>query len=57
MFLPVTSFRLDGNLGGELNTGIDDILLGGPAAVPEASDALLVGTGLFAAARRRGRHP
>jgi hypothetical protein len=47
---PITSFRWTGTLGGQLNTGIDNIQV---SQVPEPSTLLLVGVGLVAYRYRR----
>jgi hypothetical protein len=60
--VPVTSFRWTSTLGGQLNTGIDNVVSGGPAvqAVPEPGTMgtmILISSGVIAAARRRLRGP
>jgi hypothetical protein len=51
--MPITSFRWEATLGGQLNTGIDNISV---AQLPEPATLMLIGSGLLAfRARRRGR--
>lgn len=55
--VPVTSFRWTSTLGGQLNTGIDNVTFGRPETteVPEPATVVLLASGLAAAARRRHR--
>jgi len=49
----ITSFRWTATLGGELNTGIDNISTATVSSVPEPSAMLLLGSGLIALIARR----
>jgi len=51
----ITAIRFDSTLGGQLNTGIDNVAVGAALAVPEPAPLAVLGAGLIAFAWLRRR--
>jgi hypothetical protein len=51
----ITAIRFDSTLGGQLNTGIDNVAVGDALAVPEPAPLAVLGAGLLALAWLRRR--